>query len=135
VPSGGGYATAAGLTAFYQMLCHNGEFRGRQILSPRMVQFVTRNRTEERVDHAMQMPMHRALGVHVRGESPSIRGLGTIAAPAVFGHGGAGTSYSWADPETGVSFTYLTNTVMEEPAHSARMDIIGTMAQACVRRL
>lgn len=135
VPSGGGYAGAADLAAFYQMLCHHGELNGVQVLSPRMVQFVTRNRTEERVDHAMQMPMHRALGVHVRGESPTIRGLGTIAAPATFGHGGAGTSYSWADPETGVSFTYLTNTTMPEPAHSVRMDIIGTMAQACVRRL
>lgn len=135
VPSGGGYASAADLTAFYQMLCHDGELNGVQVLSPRMVQFVTRNRTEERIDLAMQMPMHRALGVHVRGESPTIRGLGTIAAPATFGHGGAGTSYSWADPQTGVSFSYLTNTTMPEPDHSVRMDIVGTMAHACVRRL
>jgi CubicO group peptidase (beta-lactamase class C family) len=135
VPSGGGYANAADMAAFYQMLCHEGAFNGVQVLSPRMLQFVTRNRTDERIDLAMQMPMHRALGVHVRGSSPTIRGLGTIAAPDVFGHGGAGTSYSWADPETGVSFTYLTNTTMTEPAHSVRMDIIGTMSQACVLRL
>jgi CubicO group peptidase (beta-lactamase class C family) len=135
VPSGGGYATAADMTAFYQMLAHDGEFQGKQVLSPRMVQFVRRNRTEERVDLAMQMPMHRALGVHVRGDSPTIRGLGTIAAPDTFGHGGAGTSYSWADPETGVSFCYLTNTTMPEPDHSVRLDIISTMAHACVRRI
>jgi CubicO group peptidase (beta-lactamase class C family) len=135
VPSGGGYATAADMTAFYQMLCHDGEFNGAQVLSPRMVQFVRRNQTEERVDLAMQMPMHRALGVHVRGTSPTIRGLGTVASPDTFGHGGAGTSYSWADPETGVSFCYLTNTTMPEPDHSTRLDIVSTMAHACVRRI
>jgi CubicO group peptidase (beta-lactamase class C family) len=135
VPSGGGYATAADMAAFYQMLCHGGRLNGVQVLSPRLVQFVTRNWTEERVDHAMGMPMHRGLGVHVRGSTPTIRGLGTIAAPMTFGHGGAGTSYSWADPETGVSFSYLTNTSMSEPDHSIRMDIVGTMAHACVSRI
>ena len=58
-----------------------------------------------------------------------------FAAPDVFGHGGAGTSYSWADAQTGVSFTYLTNTIMAEPAHSARLDIVSTMAHAAVASL
>ena len=61
------------------------------------------------------IPMHRGLGPHVRGESDRIRGLGTIGAPATFGHGGVGSSYSWADPTSGVSFTYLTNYVAARP--------------------
>ena len=135
VPGGGGYAGAADLAAFYQMLCHGGALNGVRILSPRMVQFVTRNWTADRIDHNMGMPMHRGLGVHVRGYTPTIRGLGTIASPATFGHGGAGTSYSWADPETGVSFSYLTNTSMPEPDHTARLDIVSSMAHACIERL
>ena len=68
------------------------------------------------------IPMHRGLGPHVRGESDRIRGLGTIGAPSVFGHGGAGSSYSWADPTSGVSFTYMTNHFAERalPLGAAR---------------
>jgi CubicO group peptidase (beta-lactamase class C family) len=30
-------------------------------------------------------------------------------------HGGVGSSYCWADPETGVSFAYLTNSRVPDP--------------------
>lgn len=132
IPGGGGYATAKDLAIFYQMLLGLGALRGVRLLSPRMVQYATRNHTGERVDEAMGMPMHRGLGVHVRGTTPTIRGLGSIASPSTFGHGGAGTSYSWADPETGVSFTYLTNGRVAEPWHSQRLDEIATLAHAAV---
>jgi CubicO group peptidase (beta-lactamase class C family) len=84
------------------------------------------------VDEDMGMPMHRGLGPHVRGLTPTIRGLGTIASPGAFGHGGAGSSYSWADPESGVSFSYLTNARADEPWHSHRMDKISTLAHAAI---
>src|SRR5437667_94588 len=77
-------------------------------------------------------PMHRGLGPHVRGESERIRGLGTLAAPQTFGHGGAGTSYSWADPTSGVSFTYLTNHMQPDPWHSARLDRIANLVHAAI---
>ncbi|MBK8738087.1 MAG: beta-lactamase family protein [Betaproteobacteria bacterium] len=48
-------------------------------LSPRLVEYVTRNFTGERVDGHMKMPMHRGLGPHSRGFSASIRGLGALA--------------------------------------------------------
>ena len=43
VPGGGGYATAADLTTFYQMLLNLGALNGTRLLSPRTVQYVTRN--------------------------------------------------------------------------------------------
>jgi CubicO group peptidase (beta-lactamase class C family) len=135
VPGGGGYATATDLATFYQMLLGRGTLRGARIISPRTVGYVTRNHTGERIDEGMGMPMHRGLGVHVRGTTPGIRGLGSTAAPSVFGHGGVGSSYSWADPETGVSFTYLTNSRSPEPWHSQRLDEIATMAHAAVIEL
>ncbi len=135
VPGGGGYATATDLTTFYQMLLGQGALNGERIISPRTMQYVSRNHTGERIDEAMAMPMHRGLGVHVRGTTPTIRGLGSTAHPAVFGHGGAGSSYSWADPETGVSFTYLTNARVGEPWHSQRLDEIANMAHATVVEL
>jgi CubicO group peptidase (beta-lactamase class C family) len=78
------------------------------------------------------IPMHRGLGPHVRGESDRIRGLGTLGAPSVFGHGGVGSSYSWADPTSGVSFTYLTNFVSPDPWHSARLDRVANLVHAAI---
>jgi CubicO group peptidase (beta-lactamase class C family) len=135
IPGGGGFATAVDMVTFYQMLLHLGTLNGTRFLGPRTVQYVTRNHTDERHDERFGIPMHRGLGVHVRGTSRLIRGLGSTATPATYGHGGAGTSYSWADPETGVSFTYLTNSQLSEPLHSQRLDEIATLVHAAVVEL
>lgn len=133
MPSGGGYATARGMVALYQMLGHGGRLGDVRLFSPRLLAYVARNHTGELGDAAMDgIPMHRGLGPHVRGESPRIRGLGTIGAPATFGHGGVGSSYSWADPTSGVSFTYLTNFVSPDPWHSARLDRVSNLVHAAI---
>jgi CubicO group peptidase (beta-lactamase class C family) len=131
-PGGGGYATARAMAAFYQMLAAGGTLAGRRLLSPRMVQYVSRNVTGERVDGYMGMPMHRGLGPHVRGTTDSIRGLGSIASPRTFGHGGVGSSYCWADPDSGVSFAYLTNSRIPDPWHSTRLDVISNAAHSAI---
>ncbi len=133
LPSGGGYATARGMAAFYQMLGHGGILGGVRVFSPRLIAYVSRSHTGEMGDHQMNgIPMHRGLGPHVRGESDRIRGLGTIGAPVTFGHGGVGSSYSWADPSSGVSFTYLTNYVSPDPWHSARLDRVANLVHAAI---
>jgi CubicO group peptidase (beta-lactamase class C family) len=133
LPSGGGYATARGIAAFYQMLLGQGRLGNVRLLSPRLVAYVTKNHTGDRGDHQMDgIPMHRGLGPHVRGDSERIRGLGTLAAPQTFGHGGAGTSYSWADPTSGVSFTYLTNYMQPDPWHSLRLDRVANLVHAAI---
>ena len=133
LPSGGGYATARGMTAFYQMLLGPGRLRDLRLFSPRLVAYVSRNHTGDRGDVQMDgIPMHRGLGPHVRGDSDRIRGLGTIAAPQTFGHGGVGSSYSWADPTSGVSFTYITNFVSPDPWHSARLDRVANLVHAAI---
>jgi CubicO group peptidase (beta-lactamase class C family) len=133
LPSGGGYATARGMAAFYQMLLGQGRLGAVRLFSPRLIAYVSRNHTGDRPDEAMAgIAMHRGLGPHVRGDSDRIRGLGTLAAPATFGHGGAGTSYSWADPASGVSFSYLTNHVQPDPWHSARLDRVSNLVHAAI---
>ena len=132
IPSSGGYATARGMAALYQMMANGGRLNGTRLLSPRLIEFVTRNHTGDMVDTAMGLPMHRGLGVHVRGTSDTIRGLGTIASPRTFGHGGVGASYCWADPDSGVSFAYLTNSRIPEPWHSSRLDIIANLVHSAI---
>jgi CubicO group peptidase (beta-lactamase class C family) len=131
-PGGGGYATARAMAAFYQMLAGGGTLNGVRLLSPRMVQYVTRNHTGDMVDDYMGMPMHRGLGPHSRGSTATIRGLGSLASPRTFGHGGVGSSYCWADPDSGVSFAYLTNARLPDPWHSARLDVVSNTVHSAI---
>ena len=132
VPSSGGYATARGMAALYQMLANFGKLNGTRLFSRRLVEFVTRNHTGDMHDSGMDMPMHRGLGVHVRGTSEKIRGLGAIASPRTFGHGGVGTSYCWADPDSGVSFAYLSNSRQPDPWHSRRLDVVANLVHSAI---
>ncbi len=133
LPHGGGFATARGMAAFYQALANRGSLNGVRLFSPRLVAFAARNHTGEMPDAYMaDIPMHRGIGPHVRGLSPRIRGLGTLAHPDTFGHGGVGSSYCWADPDSGVSFAYLTNHVSPDPWHSARLDRISNIVHAAI---
>jgi len=131
-PGGGGYASARGMAAFYQMLLQGGTLNGRRVLSPATICYATRNFTGDREDAYMGMPMHRGLGPHVRGTTPTIRGLGSLATPETYGHGGVGSSYCWADPVSGVSFAYLTNSRQPDPWHSKRLDSIANFVHAAI---
>ena len=131
-PGCGGYATARAMATFYQMLVQEGTLNGRRHLSPRTVAYVTRNFTGDRVDGYMGMPMHRGLGPHTRSTTDNIRGLGALASPRTFGHGGVGSSYCWADPDSGVSFAYLTNSRIPDPWHSARLDLISNIVHSSI---
>ena len=131
-PGGGGYATAAALTAFYQMLLAGGTLNGARVLSPRTIAYATRNHTDERVDTSQGVPMHRGIGVYVRGDTPIGWMLGTLASPTAYGHGGAGSSISCADPESGLSFTYLQNSRRDQTWISPHLDRFCNMVHAAL---
>src|SRR5262249_3396519 len=101
-PAGGGHAPPRAGAGSDRRMSDAGRLSGVRLLSRRLVEYVTRNYTGERVDGYMGMPMHRGLGPHVRGTTDTIRGLGSLAHPRTFGHGGVGSSYCWGDPESGV---------------------------------
>ena len=131
-PGGGGYGTARAMAAFYQMLLQGGALDGARVLSPRTIAYVTRNFTGDRVDGYLGMPMHRGLGPHSRGTTDTIRGLGSLASPRTFGHGGVGSSYCWGDPDSGVSFAYLTNSRVPDPWHAQRLDLVSNLVHAAI---
>jgi CubicO group peptidase (beta-lactamase class C family) len=132
IPSGGGFATARGMVALYQMMVNNGTLNGTRLFSRRLIEFCTRNHTGDMHDHYMGMPMHRGLGVHVRGMTDTIRGLGSLASPRTFGHGGVGSSYCWGDPDSNVSFAYITNSRVPDPWHSQRLDVVSNLVHAAI---
>jgi CubicO group peptidase (beta-lactamase class C family) len=132
VPGGGGYATARGMVALYQMMIGGGMLNSVRLLSPRTLAYAIRNHTGDRIDEYMGMPMHRGLGPHLRGTTATIRGLGAFAPANAFGHGGVGSSYCWGDPESGVSFAYLSNNRSPDPWHSKRMDQVSNLVHAAI---
>ena len=133
VPGGGGYGSARAMAAFYQMLALGGALNGRRILSPRTIEYVTRNVTGDRVDGYTGTIMHRGLGPHIRGTTETMRGLGALAHPRTFGHGGVGSSYCWADPDSGVSFAFFSNARLDNAdVHDPRMEVLSNLVHAAI---
>jgi CubicO group peptidase (beta-lactamase class C family) len=120
------------MAALYQMMLAGGVLNGARILAPRTLAYAIRNYTGDRVDTYMGMPMHRGIGPHLRGTTETIRGLGSFASPRTFGHGGVGSSYCWADPDSGVSFAYLTNSRVPDPWHSQRLDLVSNFVHSAI---
>jgi CubicO group peptidase (beta-lactamase class C family) len=132
VPGGGGYATAAAMAAFYQMLLAGGTLDGVRVLSPRVIQFATRNHSGDRPDHNTGIVQSRGMTPAIHGESWMPRSMGAIAPAGTFGHGGAGSSFTWADPSSGLSFTYLSNARLDDPWHTRRCDQVSTLVHAAL---
>jgi CubicO group peptidase (beta-lactamase class C family) len=132
IPGGGGYATARAMAVFYQMMVQGGTWNGVRIVSPRMIDFVTRDFTGDLVDDYTGYTMHRGLGPFSRGPSLTVRGLGAIGHPRTFGHSGVGTSYCWADPTSGLSFAFLSNCRRDNEWHNKRMDTLSTLVHASI---
>lgn len=131
IPGAGGYATARAMAVFYQMMAQGGAWNGVRIVSPRMIDHVTRDFTGDLVDEYTGYPMHRGLGPFSRGQTGH-PGLGSIGHPRTFGHSGVGTSYCWADPTSGVSFAFLSNCRRDNAWHNRRMDILSTLVHASI---
>jgi CubicO group peptidase (beta-lactamase class C family) len=108
VPGGGAFATASAMTLFYQALLHGGNSHA----SPWSMQTLLdarRVRSGDFTDLLFKKPANRALGLIISGDkSRNFRGFGKTNSPEAFGHNGAGGQLVWADPATGISFTYLT---------------------------
>ena len=130
VPGGGGVASAATVALFYQALLHNTE----ELWDPDVLADATsrvRNTFPDLL--ALGAPANRALGVVVAGDDGNAnrRGFGHTQSPGTFGHNGAGGQIAWADPESGLSFCYLTNGRDVNPIREGRRSI-GTSSRASV---
>lgn len=68
VPGGGGYGTARHGRLLPDA---GGRLTGRRLFPPRLLAYVTRDVTGDRVDDDTGLPMHRGLGPHLRGTTPA----------------------------------------------------------------
>jgi CubicO group peptidase (beta-lactamase class C family) len=134
-PSAGGITTAGDIALFYQALLNDGRAHdGRQIWQPEMLQEARRVRTGDLKDPYLGILANRALGIAIAGEDGrgNMRGFGRTNSPASFGHPGFGGQTGWADPATGISFSYLTNGFDRNDIREGRRQVaLSSLAAAC----
>jgi CubicO group peptidase (beta-lactamase class C family) len=131
LPGGGGIATAATVALFYQALLHNPD----RLWDPDVLADATGRVRNSLPDPLLRTPANRALGVIIAGDpqEATLRGFGHTQSPRTFGHNGAAGQIAWADPESGLSFCYLTNGNDQHLFRQARRTIgISSRAAACV---
>ena len=133
IPGAGGVMTAGDVALFYQELLHNRA----QLWSPVMLHDATTHIRNTFIDEYSGVSANRTIGVSVAGSDgfAARRGFGNLTSPRAFGHGGAGGQIAWADPESGLSFCYLTSGLEQDFAVlEARENTLTDLAAACVRR-
>jgi CubicO group peptidase (beta-lactamase class C family) len=119
VPGGGGVMRATDLAIYYQALLHNEA----GVWKPDVLADATQSVRNNLPDRWTRIPANRALGVIVSGTDGHLRGFGKTQSPRTFGHNGAGGQIAWADPESGISFAYLTNGLDEHVLRQARRGV------------
>lgn len=130
IPGGGGMATATALAMFYQDLLLGVNANESSILNQRTLDYGLKVVSGDYRDPLYGVTVNRALGLSIAGDSQrNFRGFGHTNSESSFGHGGAGGQIAWADPETGVSFSYLTNGHDRNPVRVGRRTVsIATKA-------
>jgi CubicO group peptidase (beta-lactamase class C family) len=102
MPAVNGVATARGLARMYGAIANGGEIDGTRFLSRELVAGLTGRRSLRR-DRNILVPLAFHLGYHSVPFGNVMPG---------FGHVGMGGSFGWADPQTGVAFSFVHNRLL-----------------------
>lgn len=137
IPAGGYLTTITDLHRFATMLRNGGELDGVRILSPRTLAYCTQNFTGERpnalFDYARDTrgwepwPASIGIGFFMRGTGIQPGPMSNFSSPHTFCGWGAGSTCFWVDPETDLTFAFLSTGLMEETYHIERLQRLADL--------
>jgi len=130
LPGGGGISTAADIALYYQAMLHNRD----RLWDPEVIAQGTTPIVEFR-DPTTGVAVNRSRGMMVAGDAPDAQrrgGWGHGQSPRSYGHDGAAGQIAWVDPDSGISFCYLTNGLDQNLIREGRRKIsLSSKAAAC----
>jgi CubicO group peptidase (beta-lactamase class C family) len=121
VPGGGGRGPMRELARLEEALLFGGRFGETRILSPQTVVAITSRQRVGMFDETFRVPLDWGLGFNI----DSII-FGRHCSLRTFGHGGARSSCSFADPEHGVVVAAVTNGMPNDRRHYRRFESISS---------
>ena len=142
VPGGGAMSTMDNMHRFVEMLRAGGEFKGERILSPAMLELISRNHTGTMPNEVfrgifparnwVECPAYLGLGFWGRGETPTPGPFGALNSPRTFGGIGRGTTMFWIDPKLDMSMVLLTTGLMDEADNFVRYSTLSDLVVSSV---
>lgn len=132
IPAGGAVSTAADMALLYQALLSNPD----EMWEPGVLADGTGTIRNTFPDvERWGIPANRTRGIVVRGDDGGARWrmhFGPATSARTFGHDGAGGQIAWADPESGISFCYVTSGMEANRVRELfRCQDLSTFAAAC----
>lgn len=143
MPWVGAVSTIDDVFAFTEMLRRRGRTAdGAQLFGPAILDFATTNQTGDQINDLYGMvaasrhwdapPGNMGLGMALAGTGTHARFFGPFVSPRTFGSYGAGSSLLWVDPDTDVTFCFLSSGVMDEADNVARFQRLSSITAAAV---
>ena len=121
VPGGGGRGPVRQLGRLYEAMLGRGALDGRRVVLPQTVEALTARHRVGLYDETFHAQLDWGLGFSIDAFA-----MGRHASPRAFGHGGALSAISFADPEHGLVAVVQTNGMCGNDDHYLRLDAITT---------
>ena len=119
IPGGGGRGPARQLGRLYEALLAHGELAGNRVLLPQTVEALTARHRVGLYDETYHVPCDWGLGFAIDAFA-----MGRHSSPRAFGHGGALSAISFADPEHRLVGVVQVNGMCSNDDHYLRMDAV-----------
>jgi CubicO group peptidase (beta-lactamase class C family) len=121
IPGGGGRGPVRQLGRLYEALLARGELDGTRVLLPQTVEAMTARHRVGLYDETFHAVCDWGLGFAIDAYA-----MGRHSSPRAFGHGGALSAISLADPERGLVAVVQTNGMCGNDDHYLRLDAVTT---------
>jgi CubicO group peptidase (beta-lactamase class C family) len=131
IPGAGAVSSAEDVALLYQHLLHDPK----GLWDPAVLADGTGHVRTTLTDPWTGVPANRTLGLTVAGDDGKapVRQFGRATGPRAFGASGLGGQIAWADPDSGLSFCFLTNGLdRDQVASFVRANRLSTYAARCV---